>query len=44
VHLRLGQAAWHPSKNHRGIRRIAGEFLLNHIAYNLVRIPKLILA
>jgi hypothetical protein len=29
VHLLLGQAAWHPSKNHRGIRRIAGDFLLN---------------
>jgi transposase len=27
---------------HRGIRRVAGDFLLNLIAYNLVRIPKLI--
>jgi hypothetical protein len=27
---------------HRGIRRVAGNFLLNLIAYNLVRIPKLI--
>jgi transposase len=26
---------------HRGIRRVAGDFLLNLIAYNLVRIPKL---
>ena len=27
---------------HRGTRRVAGNFLLNLIAYNLVRIPKLI--
>jgi hypothetical protein len=27
---------------HRGIRRVAGDFLLNLIAYNLVRIPKLV--
>jgi transposase len=27
---------------HRGIRRVAADFLLNLIAYNLVRIPKLI--
>ena len=27
---------------HRGIRRVAGDFLINLIAYNLVRIPKLI--
>jgi len=27
---------------HRGIRRVAGDILLNLIAYNLVRIPKLI--
>ena len=26
----------------RGIRRVAGDFLLNLIAYNLVRIPKLV--
>ena len=26
---------------HRGVRRVAGDFLLNLIAYNLVRIPKL---
>jgi hypothetical protein len=26
---------------HRGIRRVAGDFLLNLIAYNLIRIPKL---
>ena len=29
---------------HRGIRRVAGDFLLNLIAYNLVRIPKLLSA
>jgi transposase len=29
---------------HRGIRRVAGDFLLNLIAYNLVRIPKLVSA
>jgi transposase len=27
---------------HRGIRRVAADFLLNLIAYNLIRIPKLI--
>jgi transposase len=27
---------------HRGIRRVAGNFLLNLIAYNLVRLPKLL--
>ena len=29
---------------HRGIAAVAGDFLLNLIAYNLVRIPKLIAA
>ena len=29
---------------HRGLARVAGDFLLNLIAYNLVRIPKLIAA
>jgi transposase len=29
---------------HRSIRRVAGDFLLNLIAYNLVRIPKLLSA
>jgi transposase len=29
---------------HRGITRVAGDFLLNLIAYNLVRIPKLVAA
>jgi hypothetical protein len=27
---------------HRGVRRVGGDFLLNLIAYNLVRIPKLV--
>jgi hypothetical protein len=27
---------------HRGLARVAGDFLLNLIAYNLVRIPRLI--
>ena len=29
---------------HRGIARVAGAFLLNLIAYNLIRIPKLVAA
>jgi hypothetical protein len=29
---------------HRGIRRVATDFALNLIAYNLIRIPKLITA
>ena len=29
---------------HRGICRVAADFLLNLIAYNLIRIPKLIAA
>jgi transposase len=29
---------------HRGIRRVAADFMLNLIAYNLVRIPKLVAA
>ena len=27
---------------HRGLARVASDFLLNIIAYNLIRIPKLI--
>jgi hypothetical protein len=27
---------------HRGVARVAGRFLLNLIAYNLIRIPKLV--
>jgi len=29
---------------HRGLARVAGDFLLNLIAYNLIRIPKLVVA
>jgi transposase len=29
---------------HRGVARVAGDFLLNLIAYNLIRIPKLVAA
>ena len=29
---------------HRGIRRVAADFMLNLIAYNLIRIPKLVAA
>ena len=29
---------------HRGIGRVAADFLLNLIAYNLIRIPKLVAA
>ena len=29
---------------HRGIARVAADFLLNLIAYNLIRIPKLLAA
>ena len=29
---------------HRGIARVAADFLLNLIAYNLIRIPKLVAA
>jgi hypothetical protein len=29
---------------HRGIRRIAADFVLNLIGYNLIRIPKLVAA
>jgi len=35
-----GQAAWHHAQDqHRGIARVAADFLLNLIAYNLIRIP-----
>jgi hypothetical protein len=45
MHLRLGQAAWHDAQTkHRGIASVAADFLLNLIAYNLIRIPKLIAA
>ena len=29
---------------HRGITRVAADFMLNLIAYNLIRIPKLVVA
>jgi transposase len=29
---------------HRGVHRVAGDFLVNIIAYNLIRIPKLVVA
>jgi hypothetical protein len=32
------------ASKHRGVARIAGGFLLNLIAYNLIRIPKLVAA
>ena len=43
VHLRMGQAAWHHAQDQTtGIARVAADFLLNLIAYNLIRIPKLL--
>jgi len=45
VHFRMGQAACTMRKTkHRGIARVAADFLLNLIAYNLIRIPKLLAA
>jgi hypothetical protein len=29
---------------HRGVGRVAGDFQLNLVAYNLIRIPKLLAA
>ena len=29
---------------HRGLARVTGDFMLNLIAYNLIRLPKLIAA
>jgi hypothetical protein len=31
-----------PKTKHRGIRPVAADFRLNLIAYNLIRIPKLV--
>jgi hypothetical protein len=43
MHLRLGQAARTMRKTkHRGIASVAVDFMLNLIAYNLIRIPKLL--
>ena len=36
--------AINPQDQHRGIAAIGGDFMLSLIAYNLVRIPKLIAA
>jgi hypothetical protein len=45
VHLRLGQAARTMRKTkHRGIAKVGADFMLNLIAYNLIRIPRLIAA
>jgi hypothetical protein len=45
VHLRLGQAHGTMRKTkHRGIARVATDFMLNLIAYELIRIPKLVSA
>jgi hypothetical protein len=45
VYFRMGQAAWHHAQDqtsrHRSGRR---RLLLNLIAYNLIRIPKLLAA
>src|SRR5699024_950049 len=39
VHLRLGQATRHMRKaRHRGLYRIGATFMLNLIAYNLIRL------
>jgi hypothetical protein len=43
MHLRLGQAAWHNAQNKlRVICRIAADFMLNLIAYNLIPVPKIV--
>jgi len=40
MHFRLGQAAWHDAQDQAPRRRPVGAgFLLNLIAYNLIRIP-----
>jgi hypothetical protein len=45
MHLRLGKQHGTMGKaKHRGVSRVATGFLLNLIAYNLIRIPKLIAA
>jgi hypothetical protein len=43
MHFRLGQAAWHDGQAQTpGVERVSGDFMLNLIACNLIRIPKLI--
>ncbi len=45
MHFRMGQTAWHHAQDqHRGLARVAADFQLNLIAYNLIRIPKLLAA
>ena len=45
MHLRLGkQHATMRKTKHRGLARVATDFLLNLIAYNLIRIPTLLAA
>jgi len=45
MHLRLGQSARHVSATkHYGLARVGADFMLNLIAYNLIRILKLIAA
>jgi hypothetical protein len=45
MHLRLGQTARHDAKTkHRGITKVTADFMLKLIAYNLIRIPKLLTA
>ena len=45
MHLRLGQAARHDAQDqNRGLASVSTDFMLNLIAYNLIRIPKLLAA
>ena len=45
MHLRLGQAARHDAQDQtRGLASVSTDFMLNLIAYNLTRIPKLLTA
>jgi hypothetical protein len=46
VHVRKSGCRWCALRKtkHRGIGRFAVNFLLNLIAYNLIRIPKLVVA
>jgi hypothetical protein len=39
-----GNDAQDQTSLHRGIRRVAADFMLNLIAYNLIRVPKLVAA
>ena len=45
MHLRLGKQHGTMRKTkHRGLASVATDFMLNLIAYNLIRIPKLLAA